>query len=267
MSCLSITNSKKFDLFTVDKISFRFEKKGLVCDEIFENKILYKKNTCVTYMEYGIYGFLHFHDTCFDIDFTFIENILNAVYEIQASEKPLFKREIDEEFFYDNFTLTELEIAFDFYSRSVPFEFSLKKCNIYFKNRSKPWTLYSPDYRQIIRKSGKNAGAVKKTYKSLICYYDRGLRLKSKQNIMRFEFRLTDKRYLKNIKTEDLDIYHNELAVFLKPKLIKFIKRAVKNDTTFIYDISFVRMKKYHPYLLDVFLGVGFKLIGFYDKK
>jgi hypothetical protein len=90
-----------------------------------ENKKPYlKKYGRVTYVEHGIYAFIHFHDVCFDYSFSIMENILREIDEIQRTDDPLFKQSFTKDIIKNYCMLSELETAFDFFDE-LPFVLDL----------------------------------------------------------------------------------------------------------------------------------------------
>ena len=93
--------------------------------------------------------------------------------------------------------------------------------------------------------------------KSLICAYDRANRLGIDENILRFEYRLKGPRYISFLNLLDLDISVSELAVIIKPYLIKYTKKVM--NPSVIFDIQIATMVKHNLYLLEIFLNCGFR--------
>jgi hypothetical protein len=82
------------------------------------------------------------------------------------------------------FKLDEYELFFDFYGYNPFFNFDDKYFNIY-KN-----SVYTKDYSVKRRSNGENKG----TRRSLLSFYNRGLKIGYQYNLFRMEFRICDNR-------------------------------------------------------------------------
>ena len=92
--------------------------------------------------------------------------------------------------------IDEYELFYDFYWYN-PF---LKFDTNHFTN----WngTFYTKDYKKIKRKNGESKGA----RRSILCYYNRGLKIGSDEQISRLEFRICNKRAKSILNDYDLII-------------------------------------------------------------
>lgn len=120
-------------------------------------------------------------------------SFINAIYNGVLNPYSFMVR------FFDNgiFKLDEYELFFDCYGYNPFLDFDKSKFN--FINT----TIYTKDYKKIKRSDGTNKG----TRRSLLCFYDRGLKISSPYTINRLEFRICDYR-TKNI-LNPIDLYYS----------------------------------------------------------
>jgi hypothetical protein len=82
------------------------------------------------------------------------------------------------------FKLDEYELFFDCYGYNPFLDFDKSKF------RFLKTTIYTKDYKKIKRSDGTDKG----TRRSMLCFYDRGLKISSPYTINRIEFRICDER-------------------------------------------------------------------------
>ncbi|MCP4181125.1 MAG: hypothetical protein GY756_25450 [bacterium] len=202
--------------FIIDKITLLVKKEIIKS----ENKRFYSDNE-LTQIDHGSHCKLHIHDKYFkDKRDNITTSIIKALDDFYNSEHPIFNVA---PYYYsecirgDIFKLSEIEIAYDFYG-SGPFMIT-DKSNF---NNPYPTTFYTLDY-WVEPRSGGRPGT-KKTHDSLICIYDRGVKIKSKYPITRFEYRIKDK-YVKNISLQDLN---TKQKIFMEEKLLHILPRFTR---------------------------------------
>lgn len=238
--------------FILDKVTLRVLKK-FVCKgakEYYQGKKEY-----VSYTESGVYAFIHFHDDIFNDyeyrNYTIVSNILRVLYELEYTEQPYFNIEMNQEvfnetnqdFFYEIFSLYEIELAFDFPEKLFLFDINPFKSSFIpklFKNEG--FTYYSSS-------KGKNSN------RSTVAIYDRSKSTDDGGNTIRFEFRMRRDEYLGHFVLQDLDIKIKRLAVMAKPLLIEITEKYLRDENFNLKDASLFRTL--HPYLYSVLVKGG----------
>lgn len=124
------------------------------------------------------------------------------------------------EFFDTNiFKIDEYELYFDFHGYN-PFAFK----EGYFKRYEN--SIYTMDSKQKKRKNGEHKGF----RRSLLCFYNRGLKVGSPDILNRLEFRICDDRARAMLTPEDIYLSVYDFIYYHAPQISNTIKRYIKED-------------------------------------
>jgi hypothetical protein len=145
-------------------------------------------------------------------------------------------------FFPSIFKLDEFEIYFDFYGYN-PF-LSFNKGNFSFIGNS----IYTKDYK----KKMLHNKIYKRVRRSLLCFYNRGLKINSSQNINRLEFRICDYRAEAILNPFDLLYPLYNFIEMRGLQIKKTLKRYIPHNSI-VYNGNYI--EEYAP-LLKRFLWV-----------
>jgi len=141
-----------------------------------------------------------------------------------------------------DFHFSELELAFDFFN-CVPF---IDINNQYF--RMKKDTYYSTDYKKIYRKGFKDDdsfGYIKDGVRdSIFSIYNRGKKLKIKENVWRVEWRLRDIRSTRLLDMTDLRLNMDEY-IYKKCHRLKRIFNYWIPQNSIIFNLDYIN--RYFP--------------------
>lgn len=182
------------------------------------------------------YYYINFHERLFqDWDFSVFNIIYNSIQSLYTDKHfPLLKVEPTREFLLNHCKLSELEICFDF----LNFYPIIPLLGLNWNRFKKTDTYYSGDYRKYYRSNGD----LKDRQHSLICMYDRGLKINGiPGNLWRFEYRLT-RKYIKRLTLADLlgkwsYVYDNKVF----PLLVKYTDKVMNPyQQKFVFDCLYV---------------------------
>lgn len=237
----------KSDPFYIDKIGFRVPKMLVNMDY----KRINKAGASITMKEIGENLYVYFHDvesTNEKIIYTLLRMI---AIDNSLNPHPVFSRNITISDIEEYFTISEFETAFDFYLPITMFNFNLNiksmKC-VSFKNGTS--TFYSCDDKTIYAtKKPEEAEIIKDRLKSFIIVYNRGHKIKSKQNITRLEFRFK-RRYISRFKMEYLWLTPLGISRKIRPIIIKILKKILKPHSIFALNSEILKIL--HPYLYNI---------------
>jgi hypothetical protein len=212
-------HSKKYNGKTIDKLTFTvprhyFKLYILRFDEEVSNEEFYIE-AC-----HNQYYKLHLHGEYINPQFPMITSVMELFYSI--SQKQVFLEEINKkirkalvksskgngfnEFIRflntNDFRFSELELAFDFFGCKPFIEISAQAFKKY------RHSLYSNDYKIYYRKAFHEDDSYgyerDRIRDSIFAIYDRGLRLRVDEDVIRVEWRLRDERSRRLLEITDL---------------------------------------------------------------
>ena len=127
------------------------------------------------------------------------------------------------------FKFDEYELYFDFYGYNPFIEFDKTKYNCFLNS------VYTKDYKVIKWSNGVKKGI----RRSILCFYDRGMKLKSMYTIHRLEFRICD--YRAKVIIDPIDLFYS-VPQFIYQHSMQ-IKKTLKRylpDGSIVLDKSYI---------------------------
>lgn len=179
----------------IDKVTVRIDMKYI--NREFKGFYKYEGDEIkgINVINKNRFYYINFHDCLFvNPNIMISEVIIRGLYSLFNAKRPLLKVEPTWNFIANECVLSEFEVFFDSYNYN-PFTIYQSPKWRMFENS----TIYSGDFEHKYKKDGR----LKETQHSLICIYNRGLKIGSPENIVRFEYRLRGK-YIKNLKIWEL---------------------------------------------------------------